>query len=39
MLTGQRTVPQIFVNGKSLGGYSDIAALDDDNKLQEVLNI
>ncbi len=26
--TRQRTVPQIFVNGESLGGFSDIAALD-----------
>ncbi len=26
--TRQRTVPQIFVNGEPLGGFSDIAALD-----------
>ncbi len=24
----QRTVPQVFVNGEPLGGYTDIAALD-----------
>ncbi len=26
--SGQGTVPQVFVNGESLGGYSDISALD-----------
>ena len=26
--TGQRTVPQIFIDGKLIGGFSDLAALD-----------
>lgn len=35
--TGQMTVPQIFAGGRSLGGYSDIAALDGDGKLDPIL--
>lgn len=35
--TGQRTVPQIFINEKSVGGYDDIAALDEEGKLDELL--
>lgn len=35
--TGQRTVPQVFINGKSVGGFSDISALDDGGKLDELL--
>ncbi len=35
--TGQRTVPQIFVDGRSLGGFSDIEALDDEGKLDAIL--
>jgi glutaredoxin 3 len=35
--TGQRTVPQIFVNGRPLGGFSDISALDEDGKLDPLL--
>ena len=26
--SGQRTVPQVFINGKPVGGFTDIAALD-----------
>ncbi len=26
--TGQRTVPQIFIDGKLIGGYTDLAAMD-----------
>jgi glutaredoxin 3 len=33
----QRTVPQIFVNGEPLGGFSDIAALDKQGKLDPLL--
>jgi glutaredoxin 3 len=33
----QRTVPQIFVNGAPLGGFTDIAALDQKGKLDELL--
>ena len=35
--TGQRTVPQIFVDGRSLGGFTDIDALDKQGKLDPVL--
>jgi glutaredoxin 3 len=35
--SGQRTVPQIFVNGAPLGGFSDIAALDEEGKLDPLL--
>ncbi len=33
----QRTVPQIFVNGRPLGGFVDVAALDRAGKLDELL--
>lgn len=35
--TGQRTVPQIFVNGQAIGGYSDMAALDAQGRLDALL--
>jgi glutaredoxin 3 len=35
--TGQRTVPQIFVDGRPLGGFSDIDALDKEGKLDPIL--
>jgi glutaredoxin 3 len=35
--TGQRTVPQIFVGERSLGGFSDIDALDREGKLDAIL--
>ena len=38
-VSGQKTVPQIFVDGKPLGGFSDIAALDRDGKLDPILGI
>ncbi len=35
--SGMKTVPQIFVGDKCLGGYTDIAALDQaGNLLKEV---
>ncbi|EYF06317.1 glutaredoxin 3 [Chondromyces apiculatus] len=36
--SGQRTVPQVFINGKSVGGYSDIAALEKEGKLDGLLS-
>ncbi|KAJ1508760.1 hypothetical protein HMI54_005270 [Coelomomyces lativittatus] len=33
-LTGQRTVPNIFVKGKHIGGCSDLLALIDAGKLE-----
>jgi glutaredoxin 3 len=35
--TGQMTVPQIFAGDRSLGGFSDIDALDRDGKLDPIL--
>lgn len=34
---GRRTVPQIFVGDVHLGGYDDIAALDRQGKLDDLL--
>ena len=36
--SGQRTVPQIFVNGRALGGFTDIAALDQRGQLDPLLS-
>jgi len=33
----QRTVPQIFINGQSVGGYTDLVALDRAKKLDSLL--
>jgi glutaredoxin 3 len=35
--TGRQTVPQIFINGQSVGGYDDIAALDRQGRLDGML--
>jgi glutaredoxin 3 len=35
--TGQLTVPQVFVGERSLGGFSDIDALDRKGKLDPIL--
>jgi len=35
--TGSRTVPQIFINGASVGGYDDIALLDRRGALDPLL--
>jgi glutaredoxin 3 len=35
--TGQLTVPQIFAGDRPLGGYSDVAALDAEGKLDPIL--
>lgn len=34
---GRRTVPQIFINDKSIGGYDDLHALDTGGKLDSLL--
>jgi glutaredoxin 3 len=31
--SGQRTVPQIFINGSSVGGFTDLSALDKKGEL------
>ena len=35
--TGRTSVPQVFINGKSVGGYDDIAALDRRGELDRLL--
>jgi glutaredoxin 3 len=35
--TGQRTVPQVFAGERSLGGFSDLDALDREGKLDPIL--
>ena len=35
--TGQHTVPQVFINDKSYGGYTDIAALNHQGELDALL--
>ncbi len=36
-LSGRRTVPQIFINEKSIGGFDDLSALDKSGKLDSLL--
>ena len=36
-VTGRSTVPQIFIDGKSVGGYSDIRELDQRGELDRLL--
>jgi glutaredoxin 3 len=35
--TGQRTVPQVFVDGRPLGGFTEVDALDKEGKLDAIL--
>lgn len=35
--SGQHTVPQIFINGRSMGGFDDIYALDRRGELDRFL--
>lgn len=35
--SGQTTVPQIFIDDRSIGGYSELRALNDSGKLDELL--
>jgi glutaredoxin 3 len=35
--TRQRTVPQIFIKGRSIGGYSELSALERSGKLDAAL--
>lgn len=34
---GKKTVPQIFINGKHIGGYSELHALDTKGELDSLL--
>ena len=36
-LTGRRTVPNVFVGGKTIGGGSETQALDQEGKLKPML--
>jgi glutaredoxin 3 len=35
--SGQRTVPQVFAGERPLGGYTDLAALDAEGRLDPIL--
>jgi len=35
---GRKTVPQIFINNNHIGGFDDLKALDDNNKLNNLLS-
>ena len=35
----QRTVPQIFINGQSIGGYDDLAKLNKNGELDQILGL
>ena len=37
--SGGQTVPQIFVDGRYIGGYDEIAALDDTGQLDKLLGL
>ena len=37
--SGRRTVPQIFIDGSAIGGYDDLARLDDDGELDRLLGL
>ena len=34
---GRRTVPQIFIDGRHVGGYDDLSALDKSGELDRLL--
>jgi glutaredoxin 3 len=35
--TGRRTVPQIFIDDRPIGGFDDLAALEKDGTLDDML--
>lgn len=35
--TGRKTVPQIFIDGKSIGGFDDLNALNRSGELEKLL--
>lgn len=37
--TGQRTVPQIFINDKSIGGYQELVELEKSGELDKMLQL
>jgi glutaredoxin 3 len=38
-VSGQRTVPQVFIDGRPYGGYTDLLKLDRQGKLDGILKI
>ena len=34
---GRKTVPQIFIDGRHIGGYDDLSRLDREGRLDELL--
>jgi glutaredoxin 3 len=36
--SGQRTVPQVFINGRSVGGFSELDGLDRAGDLERLLS-
>ena len=36
--SGRRTVPQIFIGDRHIGGYTDLAELDMEDELEPLLN-
>ena len=36
--SGGRTVPQIFIDGKSIGGFDDLYTLEQDGRLDAILS-
>lgn len=37
-LSGQRSIPQIFINDKHVGGFTDLRALHQKGELESLLN-
>ncbi len=37
--SGRRTVPQIFINGQSIGGFDELKALDEEGRLDCLLGV
>lgn len=38
-VTGRTTVPQVFIDGRPVGGYTDLEALDDAGELDRLLGL
>ncbi len=38
-LSGRRTVPQVFINERAVGGYDDIRQLDMEGELDRLLGL
>jgi glutaredoxin 3 len=37
MTGGRRTVPQVFIGSDAIGGYADLARMDNEGKLEAIL--